>query len=122
MASLAVTVKNDTSQELYIDGDPNWDDQVLTIDGTPQEQGYGLAAGSSAVAGITADFNVMGVIFSTTENYDSDGNFYQLSIGPTDEGNLSVTDGGANGTPTVNYTLADQAPMSMTMTFIDGNG
>jgi hypothetical protein len=121
MDSLAVTVKNGTDQVLFIDGDPNWDDQVLTIDGTPQEQIYGLAAGSSAVVGITADYNEMGVIFATTRNYDyGGGGFYQLTIGPSDDGNLGVTDGGPNGSPTVQYTLADQAPLSMTMTFTNG--
>lgn len=121
MDSLAVTVRNDTHHELFIDGDPNWDDQELTVNGTPQEQIYGLAAGSSAVVGITADYNEMGVIFATTRNYDYDGGgFYQLTIGPSADGNLGVTDGGPNGSPTVQYTLADQAPLSMTMTFTAG--
>lgn len=121
MNRLSVTVRNDTNQELFIDGDPNWDDQVLTIDGTPRERIYGLGTGSSAVVGITADYNEMGVIFATSRNYDSDGSgFYQLTIGPSDDGNLGVTDGGPNGSPTVQYTLADQAPLSMTMTFTNG--
>lgn len=123
MASLAVTVRNDTHQALFIDRDPNWDDQVLTIDGTPQEQIYSLTAGGSAVVGVTADYNEMGVIFSTVQNYDSgDNGFYQLTIGPSDDGNLGVTDGGPNGSPTVKYALSGQTPMSMTMTFTNGNG
>ena len=118
MDSLAVTVKNDSSHDLFIDGDPNWDDQVLTIDGTPLERVYRLPAGSSAVVGITADYNEMGVIFGS----GNDSWFYQLSIGPDDTGNQSVTDSYVNGTPTVTYTLRDQAPLSVTMDFVDANG
>jgi hypothetical protein len=117
MESLAVTVKNDSSHDLFIDGDPNWDDQVLTIDGTPHQKAYRLPAGSSAVVGITADYNEMGVMFgSGTGSW-----FYQLSIGPDDTGNQSVTDDSTEGTPAVTYTLQDQAPLSMTMDFVDAN-
>jgi len=121
MSSLAVTVKNDSSHDIYVDGDPNWDDQVLTIDGQPQESIYLLGPGSSAVVGITADYNEMGVIFAGAKNYDAGHTWmYQLSIGPDpDTGDQSVTDGGPSGSPAVEYTLADQAPLSMTMNFVD---
>lgn len=118
MDSLAVTVNNDSSQDLFIDGDPNWDDQVLTIDGTPQEQVYRLPPGASAAVGITADYNEMGVMFGS----GNDSWTYQLSIGPDENGNQSVTDSYIHGTPPVNYTVRDQAPLSMTMVFTDGEG
>lgn len=122
MSSLAVTVKNDSSHDIYIDKDPNWDDQVLTIDGAPQESIYVLAPGSSAVVGITADYNEMGVIFAGSKDYDyGPGSWmYQLSIGPDpDTGDQAVTDGEPSGSPTVEYRLEDQEPLSMTMIFVD---
>lgn len=123
MGSLAVTVKNDASLDLYISGDPNWDDQVLTIDGEPQEQVCILHPGSSVVVGLTVDYNEMGVIFASGDNYDYDPGIwlYQLTIGPGAGGNLTVTDGEPMKDPTAHYTLADQEPLSMTMTFVDGS-
>lgn len=113
MDSLAVTVNNNASSDLFIDGDPNWDDQVLTINGEPRQEVYRLPAGSSAVVGITADYNEMGVIFGG----GNDGWSYALSIGPDDAGNQSVTDSFVFGTPPMSYTLQDQSPLSMTMVF-----
>jgi hypothetical protein len=120
MADLVLTVKNDSSHVLFISGDPNWDDQVLTIDGTPQDQPFTLSVGSSA--SVTAGYTEMGVMFSTVPDYDS-GPAYQLSIGPDpDTGNASVTDGNSWGPPPMKYTLSDQTPLSATMTFVDDNG
>jgi phage gpG-like protein len=122
MDKLAVTVKNESEEILYIDGDPNWDDQVLTINGTPQKEIYGLNPGGSsqAVVGVVGDSNEFGVIFATSRDSDSDGSgIYQLTIAPDDGGTLGVTDGGPSGHPTVNYTLDDRKPLSMTMRFVD---
>jgi hypothetical protein len=121
MGKLAVTVKNDASGIVYINGDPNWDDQVLTVDGNPQMEIYPLnPGGETAVVGIEGDAGEMGVIFSTTTNSDYDGSgFYQLTIGRGDTGMLDVTDGGPYGSPTVSYTLHDRQPLSMTMVFVD---
>jgi hypothetical protein len=122
MDKLAITVTNSSSHGLYIDRDPNWDDQVLTIDGQPQYSIYLLKPGSSAVVGVTSDYAGMGVIFATTENYDHDDQaFYQLEIGQNDAGDQDVIGGGPFNTPTVSYTLQDQKPLSMTMVFTDAN-
>lgn len=120
MGKLAVTVRNNASRTVYIDRDPNWDDQVLTIDGKRQMEIYPLNPGASAVVGVDWDATEMGVIFATEANYDYDGSgFYQLTIGQDDSGTLGITDGGPNGTPTVRYTLQDQQSLSMTMVFAD---
>jgi hypothetical protein len=121
MGKLAVTAQNQTSNIVYIDRDPNWDDQVLTINGAPQMEIYALNPGASAVVGVDWDATEMGVIFATTKNYDYDGTgFYQLTIGQ-DGDKLGITDGGPNGTPTFTYTLQDQQSLSMTMVFADAS-
>lgn len=123
MDSMAVTVTNDSSRNIFIAGDPNWDDQELTIDGQPVNRPYELAPGSSAVVGIVDDYNEVGVIFAGARDYDYSGTwFYQQTIGPDpDTGNLSVTDDNPFNSPPVVYTLADQAPLSMTMRFAEGS-
>ncbi len=126
MDILAVTVRNQSSHDVYVDRDPNWDDQVLTFDGVPGEGIYLLAPGSSVVVGITDDdYNQMGVIFAGAKNYEYPPGawFYQLTIGPDpDTGDQSVTDSYISGSPTVEYRLEDQEPLSMTMVFVDIGG
>jgi hypothetical protein len=122
MADLVLTVKNDSSHELFINRDPNWDDEVLTIDGTPQDQPFTLAVGSSAA--VTAGGDEMGVIVSTLPNYEFHGvTAYQLGIGPdSDSGNASITIENSWGAPVVKYAFVDQKPLSATLDFTDGNG
>jgi hypothetical protein len=120
MGSLAVTAKNDSSHDIFISGDPNWDDQELTFDGQSGKRSDRLAPGSSVVVGISIDYNEMGVIFSGAPDYDSNTWAYQLSLGLDPEsGNQSVTDTNSWGSPTVEYVLQDQKPLSMTMLFVD---
>jgi len=120
MDSVAVTVKNDASEIVYIDRDPNWDDEILTIDGKPTMQIYPLNPGAKVVVGTKDGGDEMGVIFATSPDYD-DGKsgFYQLAIGQDDSGTMGVKDGDPFGHPTVNYSLHDRKPMSMTMLFVD---
>ncbi len=120
MDSIAVTVKNESDETMYIDRDPNWDDQVLTIDGKPQMEIYPLNPEAKAVVGVEGGGTEMGVIFATSKGYDDDGSgFYQLTIGVDDSGTVGITDGGANGQPAVSYTLEDRRASSMTMLFVD---
>ncbi|MET0332397.1 MAG: hypothetical protein ABW154_13320 [Dyella sp.] len=114
-----VTVLNNASRDIFIDHDPNWDDQVLKVDGRPIHQAYTLNPGVAAK--VSVDWNgageelMIGVIFSDKTD-ESDG--YQLSIGQAPStGELDVTDGDGQGR--VKYTVKDQAPWSMTMDFVD---
>ncbi|OHX10435.1 hypothetical protein [Chromobacterium sphagni] len=123
MSKPIVTVKNHSSRDIFIDGDPNWDDQVLLIDGQPQERIYLLASDQSVQISVDWDGQgnelMMGVIFADGPDYDYGGDgFYQLSIGQEPRsGNLGVTDGG--GDAKVQYTVGQQTPWTMTMDFID---
>jgi hypothetical protein len=125
MSNPVVTVKNHSTHDIFIDGDPNWDDQVLLIDGKPTKKIYTLTQGSDVE--VSVHWNqagaelMMGVIFADAAQYDSgDVGFYQLSIGQeTTSGNLGVTDGDAEGQPLVRFTVTDQEPWSMTMDFVD---
>jgi len=125
MSNPVVTVKNHSTRDIFVDGDPNWDDQVLTINGKPTKKIYTLTPGSEITVSVHWDEAgaelMMGVIFADAANYDF-GNvgFYQLSIGQeTTSGNLGVTDENTNGQPLVRYTVSDQEPWSMTMAFVD---
>jgi len=126
MSYPAVTVINNASHDIFVDGDPNWDDQVLKIDGAPIDGIYTLPPGSVIEISIDWDDDtgsemMMGVIFADAPNYDYGGAaFYQLAIGQLEQsGNLGVTDGYVEGQVQVCYTIADQLPWSMTMNFVD---
>ena len=125
MGNPVVTVLNNSHRDIFIDGDPNWDDQILKVNGKPIERPYKL--NESASVKVSVDWDepgaelMMGVIFADAANYDY-GNvgFYQLSIGQElGSGNLGVTDGDASGKPLVRYTVDDQNPWFMTMIFVD---
>lgn len=114
-----VTVLNNASRAIFIDHDPNWDDQVLKVDGRPIQQPYTLNPGVAAKVSVdwsgAGEELMIGVIFSDKAD-ESDG--YQLSIGQAPStGELDVTDGDGHGR--VKYTVKDQAPWSMTMDFVD---
>jgi hypothetical protein len=114
-----VNVVNNASRAIFIDHDPNWDDQVLKIDGQPIHRAYSLSPGAAAKVSVdwdgAAEELMIGVIFSDLAD-ESDG--YQLSIGQAPStGELDVTDGDGQGR--VTYTVKDQAPWSMTMDFVD---
>ena len=123
MSLATVTVKNHSSRDIYIDNDPNWDDQKLLLDDKPLRRGYTLQPDRSAR--ISVDWNgpgnayMMGVIFADGPDYDyGDNGFYQLTIGQDeDSGLLDVTEGG--GEAKIAYAIGQQTPWSMTMDFAD---
>ncbi|MEN3812341.1 hypothetical protein ABH309_19980 [Chromobacterium piscinae] len=123
MSSPVVTVKNHSSRAIYIDSDPNWDDQELLLDDKPLRRGFALQP--DLAARISVDWSgpgnayMMGVIFADGPDYDYGGDgFYQLTIGQDeDSGLLDVTDGG--GEAKIAYSIGQQAPWSMTMDFAD---
>jgi len=121
MSKPIVTVKNHSSHNVYIEGDPNWDDQKLLLNDKPMHGGHTLAPNHSvqlSVMGAGAgNADMMGVIFADGRDYDSGGaGFYQMTIGQLKEsGLLDVTDG--DGQAKVSYTVSDQTAWSMTLDF-----
>ena len=95
MSNPIVTVKNHSSQNVYIEGDPNWDDQTLLLNNQPAHGIYTLAPDQSAQ--LSVDWSgagreyVMGVIFADGPDYDSGGaGFYQMIIGQLKDSGLLV--------------------------------
>jgi hypothetical protein len=129
--SLAVNpvllVKNQTSRDLCIEHDPNWDDQQLFINGKPTSELYCLPPDESArvsidVRGVThKDEHMMGVIFTDTKHYNyQDGGVYQTTIGHhPDTQLLDVTDEYVLTEPSMSYTVDDRTDWSATLTFVD---
>ncbi|MBA8735697.1 hypothetical protein [Chromobacterium violaceum] len=123
MSLTTVTVKNHSSRNLYIDSDPNWDDQELLLDDKPLRRGYALEPDRAARISVdwvgAGNAYMMGVIFADGPDYDYGGDgFYQLTIGQNeDSGLLDVTDGG--GEAKIAYSIGQQTPWSMTMDFAD---
>ncbi|POA99386.1 hypothetical protein C2134_06940 [Chromobacterium sinusclupearum] len=123
MSHPVVTVKNHSSRHVYIEGDPNWDDQVLLLNNQPLPKLYSLAPDKSIQ--LSVDWSgpgneyMMGVIFADGPDYDYGGDgFYQLTIGQSnDSGLLGVTDG--DGHAKVSYSVGQQTAWGMVMDFAD---
>jgi hypothetical protein len=112
-----VLVKNRSSRPLFIERDPNWDDQVLLVSGRKLGARHEVAPGSRATIsqngwGDQGDEYMMGVIFS--ENTEA---AYQLSVGQAPE--LGITEDSSWGELHTRYELSNQQPWSMTMMFTD---
>src|ERR1044071_3283416 len=118
--SVVVTVKNNATIDIFVAGDPNWDDQELMVDGEVITEPYTLSKGKTAAVSVNWDSapaeEMMGVIFAQAKNYER-GAFYQLAVGQDDTGNLAVTVENTHGDLDFKYTLNNQAPWSMTMSF-----
>ena len=128
MSNPVVTVTNNASRDIFVDSDPNWDDQELMINGQAFTEIYTLAEGATITVSVNwesaGDSRMIGVIFANEKNYDYDkgAGFYQLTVGQDpNTGNLGITDNYTFGQPDVYYTLSDQAPWSMTMGFKDAS-
>ena len=131
MSKPVVTVRNNTSRDIFVDRDPNWDDQELMVNDKVLRKIYTLTKGTTITVSVdwegpSDEGGMIGVIFAEAENYDSGGGvgFYQLTVGqdPPNTGNLGITDGGPNGGPLkIKYTLSNQTLWTMTMTFTDAS-
>jgi hypothetical protein len=123
MSKPVVTVKNNASRDISVEGDPNWDDQQLLINDQVITRAYTLTKGATITVSVNwedpGDELMIGVIFSAI---GGDGS-YQLSVGQEPEtGNLGVTDGDpGDGELDIKYTLSDQTPWSMKMDFTDAS-
>ena len=116
-----VTVSNSSSHKVYIEGDPNWDDQKLLLNDKPMHGVHTLAPNHSVQLSVrdasAGNAGMMGVIFADGRGYNSGGaGFYQLTIGQSEDGGLlDVTDG--DGRAKVRYMVSQQTEWSMTMDF-----
>jgi hypothetical protein len=125
MTNPVVHVANRSNQEVCIAHDPNWDDQVLLIDGSASTDSLCLAPGIDAdvsidIGGDTApEEHLMGVIFSDAVDFTyGRAGGYQTTIGHHPQtGLLGVTDDWRMRTPSIQYAVSDQTHWSMNMTF-----
>src|SRR5437016_193930 len=123
MSAPVVTVKNHSSRDLFVDGDPNWDDQRLKLSGKVLGEVHTLAKGATIQLSVDwnakGDAQMMGVIFAEKKIYDHGVGFYQMTIGQDEEGRLDVTAPNPMNRPHVKYTVEAQTPWTMTLTFHD---
>jgi hypothetical protein len=125
MTNPVVHVANRSNQEVCIAHDPNWDEQVLRIDGSASAYTLCLEPGVDADVSIdvrgdtTPEAYLMGVIFSDGKDFTyGRSGAYQTTIGHhPNTGLLGVTDESTIRTPSVQYVVSNQTPWSMNMTF-----
>ncbi|WNV05078.1 hypothetical protein RP726_01390 [Candidatus Methylospira mobilis] len=116
-------IQNSSSFGLYLSSDPNWDGQILLVDGKLLHGGSFLTEpGLSATAGVVwgdslPTDTMMGIIIE-----DGAGGSFQLTIGQ-DPGTqkMTVTDPEPYiyGSPKVNYVTTAQTEWSVTLVFSD---
>jgi hypothetical protein len=122
-----VHVTNHSTRDLFIARDPNWDDQVLFLDGRRLNRAHRLGPEESADVSVPMGPNdgakeyLMGVIFADGRDYDyGSAGAYQMAIGHHSEtGLLGVTDESTIKRPAMRYTMTDHAPWSVRMDFVD---
>lgn len=127
MTDPVVRVANHSTHPVCIARDPNWDDQVLLIDGSPAKHTLCLSPDTRAEIGIALgtdtdpDAYLMGVIFSDGRDFDyGDAAAYQTTIGQNPEtGLLGITDQFTISAPSQHYAISNQTQWSMGMTFKD---
>lgn len=120
MSDVVVTLTNGADVDVFVSGDPNWDDQELKVDGQVIQGSYTLAKGETVGLSVSwnapAEEEMMGVIFGQTAR--SNDHFYQLAIGQDPgTGDLAVTRVDSFGSLAFRYTTSDQGPWSMRMAF-----
>lgn len=113
-------VQSETSKDIYVSGDPNWDDQVLILNGST-DKGYALVTEDSPVtASVNWEFPpdrlMMGVLIS--EQKYGDESAYQLTIGVNpDTGKMDVTEPGSYGDPSIQYSITKRTEDTVTLLF-----
>jgi hypothetical protein len=122
-----VHISNHSSRDVFIAPAPNWDDQVLLLDGRRLAGAHRLGLGESATLSVQmgpqdqGNEHMMGVIFADGTDYDyGEAGAYQLSIGQNAEtGLLGVTDEYTIRCPAVQYAATDRTAWSMNIAFVD---
>jgi hypothetical protein len=120
MSDVVVTLTNRADVDVFVSGDPNWDDQELKVDGQVIRGPYTLAKGGPVTLSVSwnapAEEEMMGVIFGQTKS--SNDNFYQLAIGQNPgTGDLAVTRVEPFGSLAFRFTTSDLRPWSMSIVF-----
>jgi hypothetical protein len=101
--NLAMMVRNLSSIPIVLTYDPNWDDQQLWINGklnttytlNPNDRAT-MFSPKFSLEDLT-DPNLLGIIFSSDAKAES--NFYQFTMGCTDEKVFGITDSNTIGEP-----------------------
>lgn len=127
MSDALVQVSNHASRDIFIRGDPNWDDQILMLDGRPKTTLHRLAPGHSAELAVPSEDNgtideyALGVIVADGRDFDyGSAGAYQTTIGRQPEtGWLGVTDESVINEPAVRYSATSEGPRTMKMEFVD---
>jgi len=113
-----VLMVNGAKASIAIDRDPNFDDMKLIFNGNTATGPYTLEPGAQVHVGSTYG-NDMGVCLT----YGGDDRFMELGINPDPDTKPTVfaviSDSEDDGGGPLAYTLADETPVSMTMTLRD---
>ena len=127
MNDATVHISNQSSRDIFVRGDPNWDDQILVFNGRPENTLHRLAPGHAAQLAVPVEDNgaideyALGLIVADGRDFDyGPAGAYQTTIGRHPEtGRLGVTDESVLKTPAVRYTAMCEGPRSMTLEFVD---
>jgi hypothetical protein len=120
-------VTNHSTREIFIDRDPNWDDQILLLDGRRLNRAHCLGPEQSATVSLPkggeseGNEHMMGVIVADGRDYDyGSAGAFQMSIGQNPETRLlAVTDEYTIKRPAIQYAATGQQAWSMNIEFID---
>ena len=121
-ASTVVSINN-TSGDLIIDGDPNWDDQKLQIDGVVISSPYSSSSGQSVGASVDGwgendgNENMMGIWYVGPDNSNENQNNFMMTIGQNNEGLMSITDVTPLQPMTIKYSVVSQSKWILVLKF-----
>lgn len=116
---------NATSGDLIIDGDPNWDDQQLRIDGILVHAPYTSPKGQSVAASVQGWGNdegnemMMGIWYVGPNNNNENQNSFQMTIGQNAKGLMDVTENYPLAPMTIKYTIIAQTKWDLVLKFED---
>lgn len=123
MSNPVVTVENHASINVFVGGNPDWDDQKVLFNGRYKGR-YKLTPGKSIKVSVKWNYpateEMMGLDFTQTEIYGVP--LFYVVAGQDQTGNLAITDAHQFDDLLIRYTVSDQAPWSMTMTLTDATG
>lgn len=123
-ASTVVSI-NHTSGDIIIDGDPNWDDQELRIDGVIMTSPYRSQSGQSVGASVDGweedgnNANMMGIFYVGPSNQNEKHNNFMMTIGQNDDGLMSITDVTSLQPMTIKYSVVSQTKWILVLKFED---
>ncbi len=122
--SIVVSI-NATSGDLMIDGDPNWDDQQLLIDGVLINSPYTSSSGESVGASVEGwgenDGNeyMMGIWYVGPNNNHENQNNFQMTIGQNSDGLMDITEVYPLNPMTIKYTVVARSKWALVLKFED---